>query len=151
MLKVEEKPLLLLIEDDLDTLMHAHWRECATAQSDVPLDPDWSYALGQEKAGAFSIFALTDDDALVGYAAFEIATPLLFKSTLHAFNIGIYVKPECRRGNAGLKLFTESQRLLTEKGVRRICYSTPYTSNLNAILAKDGYEASEAFQSKMVA
>ena len=135
MLRVEEKPLMLLIEDDLDTMMHEHWQECAPDKDNVPLDPDWSLGLKMEKDGSF-----------------EIATPILSKLALHAYNVGIYVKPEHRRGNTGAKLVVESEKLLKKAGVKYIGYLSPISSTvLNLILEKDGYTKDHVNYLKMVA
>ena len=150
MLAVEQAPLSWLREDNLETLMHEHWKECSIDHDEVPFHPDWEMAMTMERRGVFSIFGLFDDKQLVGYAAFEIAPHLLFKSTLYAWNTGIYVSPEHRKGNAGLKLFVESERLLENKGVRKIVYTAPLASSLNRVLEKAGYGFSERYYTKLV-
>lgn len=149
MLKVEEKPLLILIEDDLETLMHEHWREAGSDHEDVPFDPDWGSALHLERDGVLRTFGLFRDGELIGYAGFEVCPHLHFKTTRHAFNSGIYVKPE-HRGLAGGKLFAGSEALLKAMGVKKITYSAPFASNLNKVLEKGGYRASETYFTKIV-
>lgn len=150
MLSVEETPLARLIEDDLESLMHAHWRECAIDHEVIPFDPDWSAGLASARDGVLRCFGLFEDGELVGYAIFEVCPHLHFKTTKHAFNSGIYVKPEHRKGSAGLKLFVEAEALLKSLGVKKITYSAPYTSNLNKVLEKGGYAPSETYFTKLV-
>lgn len=150
MLRVEEKRLAHLIEQDLETMMHAHWRECSIDRDAVPFDPDWLTAYTMERCGTLRCFGLYSDGELVGYAVFQVYSHLHFKSTRYASNSGIYVKPECRRGNAGAKLLVDSEKLLRDAGVRKITYSVPDTSALGAMLEKGGYAPSERYYTKMV-
>src|SRR5436309_1291640 len=99
--RVEETPLQVLIEDDLETLMLAHWKESSTHQ-DADYDPDWPLALALERAGTLRAFGLFRDDELIGYSVYTISSHLLCKSTTFAFNTSIYVVPT-RRGFAGGK------------------------------------------------
>lgn len=150
MLAVEERPLARLVEDDLETLMHAHWRECSIDQDTVPFDPDWNMAATMERCGILHAFGLFNDGELVGYAVYEVSGHLHFKSTTYAFNSGIYIKPECRKGNAGAKLLVESEKLLKSLGVKKIVYIVPDASALNRVLAAAKYEPSERYYTKMV-
>lgn len=151
MLKVEEKPLILLIEDDLETMMHAHWQECSIDKEQVPFNPDWDTALLSERSGVLHAFALFQDGELAGYAVFEVCPHLHFKTTTHAYNMGFYVKPEHRKGAAAIKLFVDSEEKLKALGVQKISYSTPFASNLNKLLEKDGFVPSETLWTKLVA
>ena len=151
MLRVEEKPLLILIEDDLESLMHAHWEECSIDRQEVPFSPDWQTALRLERDGVLHAFGLFHDGELVGYAVFEVFQHLHFKTTKHAACSGIYIRPECRKGAAGLKLFVDSEALLKRLGVKKIGYQAPFASNLNKVLEKGGYRPSETLYTKMVA
>lgn len=150
MLKVAHTGLARLVEDDLETMMHAHWRECSLNHEEVPFDPDWLVAYTMERCGTLRCFGLFSDGELVGYAVFQVYGHLHFKSTRYASNSGIYIKPECRRGNAGAKLIVDSEKLLGEAGVRKITYSVPDASALGAMLEKGGYVASERYFTKLV-
>jgi predicted GNAT superfamily acetyltransferase len=150
MLVVEKASLSRLREDDLETMMHAHWRECSTDHEEVPFDPDWLLGYAMERCGQLACFGLFSDGGLVGYSVFEVSPRLHFKSTRYAFNTGLYVKPECRRGNAGLKLLVESEKYLRAMGVKKIEFTIPNGSALNAILAKSGYASGETYHSKLV-
>jgi len=150
-MRVEETAVSRLIEDDLETLMHAHWKECATDHEAIPFDPDWNAARVMEHAGILRFFGLFDDGELVGYSVYEVAPHLHFRSTLHAFCQGIYVKPERRKGNAGAKLIVESERLLAARGAKKFTYCAPHASNLNKVLEKGGYASTETVYTKLVA
>lgn len=150
MLSVEKTSLAWLREDDLEAMMHAHWKECSIHHDEVPFDPDWQMADGMERRGVLHAFGLFDDKKLVGYAVFEVAPHLLHKSTMYAWNTGIYVTPAARKGNAGAKLFVESEKLLAALGVRKITYLAPNESPLNKLLGKAGYTPSEHYFTKLV-
>lgn len=150
MLAVEQTPLAWLIEDGLETMMHEHWKECSIDHDEVPFNPDWELALTMERQGTLHAFGLFDDKVFAGYAVFEVAPHLLFKSTKYAWNTGIYVKPENRKGVAGLKLFAESEKMLAAMGVRKITYLAPHKSSLNKVLAAGGYVPSETYYTKLL-
>jgi GNAT superfamily N-acetyltransferase len=151
MLAVEQTPLSWLREDGLEELMHDHWRECSIDHDEVPLNPNWELAATMERQGTLHTFALYEDKKLIGYATFEVAPHLMFKSTRYAWNTGIYVDPKHRKGNAGLKLFAEAEKMLVNQGVRKLVYSAPDTSPLHKLLQKAGYRPSERYYTKVAA
>jgi GNAT superfamily N-acetyltransferase len=149
MLKVESSSLDRMIEDGLETLMYAHWIECSIDREAVPFDPDWNLGRTMERCGVLKCFALRDDGELVGYSIFEVSSHLNFKTTTYAWNNGIYVRPESRKGNAGIKLIVESERWLKADGVKKFVYLAPSNSALNDLLVKDGYRPSETYYTKL--
>lgn len=146
--RVEETPLQVLIEDDLETLMLAHWKESSTHQ-DADYDPDWPLALALERAGTLRAFGLFRDDELIGYSVYTISSHLLCKSTTFAFNTSIYVVPT-RRGFAGGKLLRESEKLLKALGVRKVTYLAPRNSPLNDALRSFRHEHTENYWAKVI-
>lgn len=150
MYHVEETRLARLVEQDLETMMHAHWLECSIDRNEVPLSPDWAMAYTMERCGLLKAFGLFADHELAGYAVFEVSNHLHFKSTKFAFSSGFYVMPKHRKGNAGAMLLVHSERLLEEMGVKKIAYLAPNNSPLNAMLAKAGYVATEIYHTKLV-
>lgn len=150
MLAVEKTSLAHLVEDDIESLMHAHWLECSIDRDEVPFAPDWLMAYTMERVGILVCFGFYSGGELAGYSVFEVSNHLHFKSTRFAFNSGLYIKPEHRRGNACARVCAESERLLRGMGVRKITYSVPDTSPLGAMLLKGGYAASETYYTKMV-
>jgi hypothetical protein len=151
MLSVEKTPLSWLREDNLEAMMFAHWRECSIDHDAVPLNPDWELAAEMEKRGTLLAFGLFDDRKLVGYAVFEMAPHLMFKSTLYAWNTGFYVAPESRKGNAAFKLFVGCEDALKRMGVKKITCLAPNESSLNRLLGKGGYTPTERYYTKLVA
>jgi hypothetical protein len=149
MLQVEETRLSTLIEDGLEALMHAHWKECSIDQAEVPLDVDWTLACTLERDGVLHAFGLYSGSELAGYAIFEVSTHLHFRQTRFAFNSSIYVAPEHRRGNAAAKLLCESDRLLAGMGAKKIVYLVPNASALNKLLPAAGYAPSETYFTKL--
>lgn len=149
MLLVEPETLDRMIEDGLEALMFAHWSECSIDREAVPFDPDWNQGRTLETCGILKSFALRDDGDLAGYAIFEVSNHLHFKTTKYAFNSAIYVRPESRRGNAGVKLIVESEKRLKLQGVKKFVYLAPNDSALNDLLRKDGYRPSEIYYTKL--
>ena len=146
--KVEEARLVHLVEDGLEPLMHAHWKECSIDQDEVPLDPDWVMASAMENCDILHCFGLYRKAKLVGYSVFEVSTHLHFKSTKFAYNSGIYVVPE-HRGFAGVVLAARTEELLKRMGVKKIVYSVPPGSAMGAVLGKLGFGLSESYYTKL--
>ena len=149
MLSVEPRRLARLVEEDLETLMHAHWRECSIDQAEVPFDPDWAMAYTMERCNILHCFGLYRHEHLVGYSVFEVSTHLHFKTTKFAYNSGAYITPE-HRGFGGAFLVDSTDKLLREMGCKKIVYLVPSSSALGAVLKHIGYEPSESYFTKLV-
>lgn len=146
MLKVEETPIAVLVEDDLEGMMYEHWKEVL---GELPFDPDWETAKQMEKAGVLRTFGLYRDGELIGYSSYELSGHLYFRSTRHAFNSAIYIKPR-HRGFAGVFLTKQCEELLKQLGAKRITYGAPCKSPLNRVLEHMGYEAQERLFTKVL-
>ena len=150
MLKVEPTTIDRMIEDDLDSMMFEHWEESALDTDEIKFDPDWEYARWAEKEGILKIFGLISDGQVVGYNVYEVATCFHFKKTLQAFNSGVYVRKEFRKGFNGMKLIRESERLLEEIGVARISYTVPMESSIDVLLERAGHKRKAVYFSRLV-
>lgn len=146
MLKVEETPLAVLVEDGLEGMMYEHWKE---TMPELEFDPDWATALEMEKTGSFKAYGLYRDGRLSGYAAFDVAPHLFFKGTKQAFNAAIYVDPK-ERGFAGLYLVRRCEELFREEKFKRIIYGAPSASALKKVLGHLGYEETETLFAKVL-
>lgn len=149
MWEVRKTPLVHLVEDGLEALMHAHWKECSIHQDEVPLDPDWVMGSTMENCGILHCFGLYREGELIGYSIFEVSSHLHFKSTRYAYNSGIYVMPK-HRGFAGPVLAARSEELLKAMGCKKIVYMVPRGSALTAVLTKLGFESTEVYFTKLV-
>ena len=116
------EPLRDLLADGLEDMLFEHWQEVGLDHDAVPLAPDWEHYRDMEKQGIFRIIAMRDFGQLVGYSAFFVNRHLHYRHTLHASNDYFWLRPDKRRGWAGVRLFRDSERLLKAAGVVKIAY-----------------------------
>lgn len=103
-------------------LVRQHYAELNV--SGCPLDPDYRRCFALEEAGVFRAWTARADTALVGYIAVFIQPHLHYKSTLHAVEDLFLLRPDCRNGMAGYRMFKGLIAALGELGVKRfICHS----------------------------
>ncbi len=95
----------------LEELQHAHWREVAVDQNEIPLSVDWKRYEELEQKGLLFALGMRDGSKLVGYNAFYVVPHLHYSTTIFAFNDVIYVAPEYR-GLDGVRLILEAERQL---------------------------------------
>lgn len=150
MLAIEWEPVARLRADGIEDLIFAHWRETAIHQDEVPLDPDWQRIEQLERMGVFKAIGARRNGALVGYSLFSIAPHLHFKSTLHATNTAVYVRPD-RRLFTAVALVRRTEELLTALGVRKTIYLCPVLrgKKLGALIERLGYKHTEDFYCKL--
>ncbi len=150
MLAIEWESVTRLRADGIEDLLFDHWRETCTDHEEVPLDPDWPRIEALEQMGVFKAVALRSDGALNGYSLFSIAPHIHFKSTLHATNTAVYIKPEGRLFGA-IALLRRTEELLDALGVKKRIYLCPVLrgKKLGALVERLGYKHAEDFYCKL--
>lgn len=148
----QREVITIALKQECQGLLHAHYVECGPPSWDfmadkVPLEPNWERYESLERDGAYHILTCRDGDALVGYAAWFITRNIHYEKIVDAANDIFFIAPDYRRGALGIKLFTESERMLREFGVRRIGVHIKTHNGLEAaprkILERLGYVAAE--------
>ena len=147
-----------LLADGLEDMLFDHWQEVGLDHDAVPLAPDWEHYRDIERQGIFRVIAMRDFGALVGYNAFFVNKHLHYRHTLHAGNDVIWLRPDKRKGMAGVRLLRDSERLLRAAGVVKIIYHIkPHvllgarkSGNLGDILLRLGYRHIEECYSKIL-
>jgi hypothetical protein len=116
------EPLDDLLADGLEEMLFDHWQEVGLDHDTIPLAPDWDEYRALEKMGRHRTIAMREFGELVGYNAFFTNKSLNYRHTLFATNNVIWLKPEKRKGMAGVRLIKESERLLGLVGAVKIFY-----------------------------
>src|SRR5690606_24316106 len=122
-LTVRWEKLDVVLADGADDLAQAHWEEAENDKDAIPLDLDLDALRAMERIGVLRIAALYAGERLAGYANFQVTTHVFHRTTLHAFNDGVFVDAKFR-GRGGLTLIREAEKMLAELGVRRVYYAS---------------------------
>lgn len=136
MLTVDAATLDALRADGFDDLLVENFAETGMHDDVSPLAVNWPAYYGLERSGVLRSFALRRGGRLIGYTLFFLQPTLHSRRTVWAVNDLIWVRPDERRGRAGVTLIRRSEQLLREAGARVILYaSKPDLSN------KHGYDS----------
>ena len=100
--------------------------------------------------GILHVTTVRLDGELIGYAVMIVQGHLHYKSTLHAFEDLYFVKKEHRKGRIGIKLFSELERHLKEKGVKKIIMGTKVYSDNSKLLEHFDYKCTEKVYTKLI-
>lgn len=92
----------------------AHWAEVAADKDAAPLNIDWQRYLDLDAEGTLHCTIARDAGQFAGYYTYLVHVPLRYKSSIFAECDVFYLRPEFRKGRAGLELVQESERLLKE-------------------------------------
>ena len=157
MLTLEWEPLRALLDEGVEEMLAAHWKEVAVDQELIPLAPDWDRAFKLQQMGILRTAALRRDGRLIGYNAFHVLPHIHYRYTVHAVNDVVFVDPS-ERGQAGLKLIRGTEQLLREQGVVKISYHTKVhtrvgvkqRSTVGDILSRLGYRLDEEIYSLLL-
>ncbi len=112
-----QKELFRNIMRELTPLFIKH--DAEASEDTGPIDPDWERYCNMELAGQLHVITARDNRRLVGYFISVIATDLHRKYRLNSYSDLFYMLPEYRFGWDGMKLFTETEKMLKSLGVRK--------------------------------
>lgn len=112
------EPISTALASGMEDLIAFNWDEVSSGLDFPPLDIDWPAYLMQERAGFYRGVSARKSTKLIGYNGYFIRPPLRHKSSLWAINDALYLDKDARAGLLGLKLLTESHKLLKTAGVK---------------------------------
>lgn len=104
---------------ELKVLLPGHYRELALNQDQVPLDPQYAVYIERERQGGLLFVTLRDAGELVGYYIGFIAPGLHYRTCLTCTTDIFYLRPDKRKGGAGLRMFQFVESELRRRGVQR--------------------------------
>ena len=104
---------------ELKALLPGHYRELALNQDQVPLDPQDAVYIERERQGGLLFVTLRDAGELVGYYIGFIAPGLHYRTCLTCTTDIFYLRPDKRKGGAGLRMFQFVESELRRRGVQR--------------------------------
>lgn len=137
-------------EDEVYPLWKDHWEEVATNKDKIPLDPDFNGYRYLQKAGSLLCVTCRDNGNLVGYSFMFVFPHIHYKSTLTAMNDILYLKPEYRKGFAGVRLIKLSEEACRSRGVKKIAWHIKTDHNFGKIMERLGYNLFEVNYGKYI-
>lgn len=112
-----QKELFRKLMWELPPLFIEHDKEVGEDEGDI--DPDWERYCNMELGGQVHVLTIRDDGRLVGYYISVVAPDLHRKYKLNSYSDMFYLRPEYRFGWTGMRLFTETEKMLNALGVRK--------------------------------
>jgi GNAT superfamily N-acetyltransferase len=122
---------------------HEHWKEVATHQEAIPLNPDVAWFETLARQGQLHVVTVRQDGALIGYHMAVLRGHPHYKHSLTAFTDAYYVHPEHRKGLVGYKLFQHVERTLKARGVERIYTGTKRSLDMSHLFERLGWQHTE--------
>lgn len=137
-------------KNEIFHLWHDHWEEIATDKDKIPLDPDvLKYQQMQNREDLLCITCRSKGE-LVGYAFMLIFPHLHYKTTLVAMNDLLYLKPQYRKGFAGIRLIKFAEKCCKDIGVQKIVWHIKTDHNFGPIMERLGYNLFEVNYGKYI-
>lgn len=132
--------------NEFKPLFEKHWLEVDNEREAIPLDVDWEGYARIDLANMLCVVTCRDSDSeekLIGYCITIISYPLHYRTTLHAVVDVYYVSPEYRKSGVGLNLFTFTEGVYKQMGVKNIVTSTKSYLNHSKLFEAMGYTNNE--------
>lgn len=137
-------PVAHLIRREMQPLLRAYFDELKPDVGVSTFDLDWieNQLKTVERTGFHRAVVLLRGDELVGFASFLIMKHPQFSFTF-ATSSTLYIKPEHRRGWAGLKLVAALEREAKAAGATVMFWSVKTSTPAEALFRRRGYKASD--------
>lgn len=135
--------------DELEQVFPEHYEElCVTKE--FPLEPDYEAYRRIGQAGMLRTVTCRADGVLVGYIVFIVSPHLHYKSCATAIEDIYFVKKEYRKGRVGIRLFQYAEKVLKDRGVKRIVMHTKVHLDNSKLFEYLGYKWTDKVFSKML-
>lgn len=134
--------------DELKLLLPGHYQELALNQDTVPLDPQYEVYIEREHQGGLLFVVLRDAGVMVGYYIGFIAPGLHYKTCLTCITDIFYVRPDKRKGTAGLRMFRFVEAELKRRGVQRWITGSKIDHDASALFKFLKFKCIETYYSK---
>lgn len=136
------------ISRELPPLFKRHWQEIALNRDKIPLEPDWDRYFDYDRVGILRILTVRSGKTLVGYVFVLVFPHLHYASTLWAQTDIFWLDPSYRAGRAGIRLFTEMEKMLRATGVKAVYVNVKLhfeagRGTIGKLFERLGYKATE--------
>jgi GNAT superfamily N-acetyltransferase len=135
--------------DELKQIIPLHYDElCVIKEYD--LEPDYEAYTKLAEAKMLRCITCRNDKELIGYVLFTITPHLHYKSCMTAYEDIYFVKKEYRKGRIGIRLFQYAEKVLKERGVKRIVFHTKVHLDNSKLFEYLGYKFTDKLYQKLL-
>lgn len=132
------------VYDELKPLLAEHYAEISThVHHGVPLEPLLPVYYAREADGSLVVFVGRQEGQIVAYLWCFIAPALHYGSCLTCSPDIFYVRPDMRKGRAGLQMFRFVEAELRRRGVKRWAVGTKLAHDASALFRRLNFEPVE--------
>jgi GNAT superfamily N-acetyltransferase len=131
-------------------LLERHWDEIARNKHLMVLNPDVAKYQRMEAAGMLLILAAWEGAELVGYSVSMIETTLHYADLTVCVNDVVFVLPESRHAQTGLRLIKETESMAKQRGAQLMLWHAKEGTALHALMPRIGYEVQDIIYSKEI-
>lgn len=134
---------------DCQALWHEHYAELATNKDSMQMSPDIETYKALEQQGNLLILTARENGTLIGYQIAVVRRHLHY-STLCGFEDAYFLTKAKRQGMIGVRLITESLKLMKQRGVQKVFFMTKNVLNKGLIFERLGFTRSDITYSKWI-
>lgn len=143
--QTEEWPVVI---PEMEQLFLEHWQEVGVSKT--PPNPDHATYLAMHENGMIHVTTARHNGALAGYLVAIISNSLHYSGVVHAAFDLYYLKPEHRKGMAGVRLLSEAEKALKEAGVDRMFTGTKKRLDMGLLFERQGWTEIERTYTKWI-
>lgn len=137
------------LEEELASLLQAHWEEIARNKQINVLDPDYDRYYEAQNMDKLRIYTAREEGVLIGYAVFFINNNAHYQDSIQAVNDVIYIDPN-QRGFASIRLLQFAEQQLLEDNVDIIHMHMKIEHDHPKLFKFLGYEDAEIVREKVI-
>lgn len=131
-------------------LWPAHWAEIAGDKDKIALDPDLEKYAAMDARGVLHVMTARKAGELVGYYVWVVETHLHYRTTLMGFADIYWLRPDCRKGFAGVRFIKESEKHIKSLGVKKLFSATKCWLDMSRIFERLGWKQTERTYCKYI-
>ncbi len=136
---------------EIELLLQAHFEEVATNKDGLGgPNMDKQAYFAAEQRGELHIVTARSDGKVAGYYVAFVRPHLHYVHSLSAITDIYYLMPELRQGRNGIRLFTEAERTLKQRGVQRVFSGTKKHNDMSKIFEYLGWQETERLYVKWI-
>lgn len=137
-------------ERDATELWPRHWEELALDKDKFALGIDFEKFRHLESLELLHLVTARNEGKIVGYYLAIVMPHMHYKDAgKMAFTDMYFILPEFRKGSVGIKLFTEAERTLKERGVVKAYLSCKAHKDVSTIFETLGWRLSDISYTKV--
>jgi hypothetical protein len=131
-------------------LMQEHWEEIAIDREQIPLSLNEERYQQISDAGILHILVAREGAELAGYYIALVLPHIHYQDAgLMAFTDIYFLRPQFRKGHAGVQMFVEAERTLREAGVVKAYLSCKAHRDISPIFEALGWKFSDKSYTKV--